>query len=146
MSLLRRTHDVPFVKKQGSWEIDIYVGDSPFRLGPPARVRNPVLTANDVTDIRAYFVADPFMVYVDRTWYMFFEVLNRRSHRGEIALATSGDGVKWKYQQVVLAERFHLSYPCVFTWRNEYYMIPETFQADAIRLYRALSFPTTWAF
>jgi hypothetical protein len=141
-----RSHGVPFVKKEGSWEIDIHVGTSPFELGPDVRCRNPVLTANDVTDVRAYFVADPFMVLERSSWYMFFEVLNRHTQRGEIALATSSDGFRWRYQQVVLTEPFHLSYPHVFRWRDDYYMIPETFQARSIRLYRAVDFPTKWAF
>jgi hypothetical protein len=94
------THGIPFVKKKGSWEIDIYIGDSFLSLAPTNRARNPVLTANDVRDVRAYFVADPFMVRDPDGWYMFFEVLNRASQRGEIAYATSGDGLKWKYRRV----------------------------------------------
>ncbi len=112
------THGVPFIKKQGSWEIDIYVGTTPFRFSTPPAVRNPVITANDVTDIRAYFVADPFMLRAGGTWFMFFEALNRGSQRGEIALATSSNGYQWKYQRVVLAEPFHLSYPYVFKWQD----------------------------
>jgi hypothetical protein len=140
------THGVPFVKKQGSWEIDIYVGDTPFTFAPPRNGRNPVITANDVTDIRAYFVADPFMLREDETWFMFFEALNRQTQRGEIALAKSRDGFKWEYQQIVLAESFHLSYPYVFEWQREHYMIPESFEAGTIRLYKAVEFPTKWVF
>jgi hypothetical protein len=36
---------------------------------------------------------------------------------GEIGLATSEDGLKWDYKQVVLNEPFHLSYPYVFEWQ-----------------------------
>lgn len=77
---------------------------------------------------------------------MFFEVMNRRTGKGEIGLATSKNGLKWTYQQIVLAEPFHLSYPYIFEWMNDYYMIPESFRAGAIRLYKALSFPTKWLF
>jgi hypothetical protein len=141
-----KTHGVPFFKKTGSWEIDIYAGDSPFSFAPAPGARNPVLTANDVTDIRAYFVADPFMIRENDTWFMFFEALNRQSQRGEIAFATSADGKRWKYQRVILAEPFHLSYPYVFKWHDQHYMVPESFEANAIRLYRAVEFPTRWAF
>jgi hypothetical protein len=45
---------------------------------------------------------------------------------------------------VVLAEPFHLSYPHVFEWEGAYYMVPESYQANAIRLYRANAFPGEW--
>jgi hypothetical protein len=127
------------------WSIGIYRGESPFQLTAPDGVKNPVLTAEHVTDVSATFVADPFMVHVDNLWHMFFEVMNWRSGKGEIALATSSDGLTWKYSQVVLAEEFHLSYPYVFEWEQEHYLIPESYQAGAIRLYRARRFPTEWA-
>jgi hypothetical protein len=124
------------------WSIGIYAGKSPFELSPAAR--NPVLSAGDVTDVPARFVADPFMLKVDSQWHMFFEVLNNQNDRGEIGLATSGDGLQWRYRKIVLREPFHLSYPYVFRWQDDYYMIPETLGANAVRLYRAASFPTGW--
>jgi hypothetical protein len=81
---------------------------------------------------------------VDGAWYMFFELMNWRSAKGELGLATSVDGMQWTYQRVVLAEPFHLSYPYVFQWQSDFYMIPESYQAGAVRLYRAGRFPTEW--
>lgn len=75
---------------------------------------------------------------------MFFEVMNRRLGRGEIAHATSADGIAWRYDRSVLAERFHLSYPCVFEWGGDFFMIPESRSPREIRLYRAESFPGGW--
>src|SRR6185295_15737975 len=83
------------------WSIGIYFGRSPLDLFPPENVHNPILTANDVTDVRAGFVADPFMIRFEDTWHMFFEVKNRESRRGEIGLATSKDGIQWSYEQIV---------------------------------------------
>ncbi len=137
---------VPFVRRETEWAIGIYRGTSPSRFIPHEDVSNPVLTAKDVTDVDALFVADPFMVKHDSRWYMFFEVMNRKTGQGDIGLATSDDGLRWTYEKVVLDEPFHLSYPYVFRWNNEYYMIPETNAACAIRLYRAVEFPTSWTF
>ena len=106
---------------------------------------NPVLTAAQVTDVPATFVADPFMLRVQQTWSMFFEVMHAQWQRGVIGLATSHDGLHWRYERVVLQEAFHLSYPYVFAWQGAYYMVPETLEAEAIRVYRAVDFPTTWA-
>jgi hypothetical protein len=128
------------------WSIGIYTGDSPFHLRAPAQTINPVMTAADVTDVPAQFVADPFMLHTDGRWYMFFEVLNRESRHGVIGLATSDDAFTWTYQRVVLEERFHLSYPYVFEWEGNHYMVPETLGASALRLYKADEFPTRWTF
>ena len=138
---------IPFVKKERTdWAIGIFTGSSPFSLTSSGKAKNPVLTANDVTDIKARFVADPFMVQEKGTWYMFFEVLNEKTNHGDIAFAISGDGFNWSYQQTILDEPFHLSYPYVFKWQNEYYMVPETKRAYSVRLYKAVNFPSQWSF
>ena len=47
---------------------------------------------------------------------------------------------------MVLDEPFHLSYPYVFKWENEYFMIPESGDGNEIRLYKKIKFPTQWTF
>ena len=69
-----------------------------------------------------------------------------QTNQGDIGLATSNDGLSWTYKQVVLDEPFHLSYPYVFKWKNDYYMLPESRQAKSVRLYKAVDFPTKWSF
>jgi hypothetical protein len=130
---------------QQEWSIGIYAGTSPYALAAPPQVQNPVLTRTQVSDVPAAFVADPFMLRVHNVWYMFFEVLNQQTDRGEIGLASSNNGMQWQYQGRVLQEPFHLSYPYVFAWSGDYYMIPETYQAGAVRLYQAQPFPSHWS-
>jgi len=125
------------------WSIGIYSGDSPFELKPVQP--GPVLTKDNVSDIPAEFVADPFMLRRDRTWYMFFEVMNSETKLGEIGLAASDNGSSWTYQHIVVKEPFHLSYPYVFKSQNDYYMLPETLDAGAVCLYKALDFPSRWS-
>jgi hypothetical protein len=136
---------VPAPAHDVNWSIGIYTGESPTLLGPPAGFPNPVLTRDDVTDVSAAFVADPFMIRVGGDWHMFFEVMNGQTGLGEIGSATSQNGMRWTYRQIVLAEPFHLSYPLVFEWEGDYYMVPESYQAGAIRLYRAAPFPHRWS-
>lgn len=137
---------VPFVGKMTVWSIGMYAGDSPFDVAPLPNASNPVLTAKDVTDVPARFVADPFMVFEKSTWYMFFEVFNEKSMDTDIAVAVSNDAFDWTYKQIVLDEPFALSYPFVFKWKDQYYMIPETHKARSVRLYEAKDFPTKWSF
>lgn len=74
------------------WSIGIVTGASPLRLRHAPGGLNPVLTREDVSDVRAMFVADPFLLRVGDLWHMFFEVYNFDADRGEIAWATSKDG------------------------------------------------------
>jgi len=127
------------------WSIGIHEGDAPWSLSDRPH-ENPVLTAASVTDVPATSVADPFLMRRDGRWFMFFEVVNWRTWKGEIGLATSSDGLTWRYEQIVLTEPFHLSYPYVFEADDGIYMIPETSQTEAVRLYRATRFPTEWEY
>ena len=148
LQVMRRVLPVALVREVS---IGIYTGASPLALAAPEGISNPVITRLDVTDMLASFVADPFMIRVDGLWHLFFEAvrvsgLRAGERKGEIAVATSRDGLRWQYQRSVLAEPFHLSYPYVFEWNSEHYMIPESYQAGAVRLYRAEAFPFRWVF
>lgn len=127
------------------WSISIFSGTDLQSLGPHPRVGDqPVLSAAEVTDTRARFVADPFLLRTGADWHMFFEVYAEPLKRGVISHATSSDGVTWKYDRVVLQEPFHLSYPHVFEHAGQFYMTPESNDAGEVRLYRADAFPGTW--
>jgi hypothetical protein len=128
------------------WAISVYTGTSPTELRPALNARTPALGARDVTDADAGFVADPFMLPAEEGWHMFFEVFDRAEGLGRIALASSRDGLHWTYQQLVLREPFHLSYPYVFRWNGDHYMVPETSCQNRISLYRARDYPTDWEF
>lgn len=135
---------IPFVAGESIWSIGVYEGASPFTLGPPGGMTNPVLTTADVTDVSARFVADPFLIKEGEKYWMFFEVLNRATDQGDIGLAASLDGRHWTYHGIVLDEPFHLSYPHVFAWKGAHYMIPESGEDRSVRLYRATHFPRVW--
>ena len=92
---------------------------------------------------KTQFLADPFFLKVKDTFYIFFEhkLLNLKA---EIGLLTSIDGINYNYRGTVLEEPFHLSYPQVFCYKKEYYMIPESKGANAVLLYKANHFPHDW--
>lgn len=79
-------------------------------------------------------------------WLMFFEIMNQARGTGEIGVAVSDDMLNWRYKGVALREAFHLSYPHVFEWNNQLYMLPETYEAGEIRLYRCEGPPNQWSF
>jgi hypothetical protein len=93
---------------------------------------------------KTQFLADPFFLKVKDTFYLFFEHQFIDNPRASIGLMTSTDGIKYEYKGTVLKENFHLSYPQVFEYKNEFYMLPESQQANAILLYKAHRFPFDW--
>jgi hypothetical protein len=127
-----------------SWSLGIYTGDSPFNLNEYSG--NPILTARQINDVPAHFIADPFIIANRDKYYLFFEVLNAKSDLGEIGLASSDNLYNWKYERIVLKEDYHLSYPMVFHWDGDIYMLPETSNDKSIRLYIADNFPFKWKF
>jgi hypothetical protein len=137
---------IPFVSQREQWTIGIYRGKTPFSFDSPLNRLNPVLKAEHVTDVSARFVADPFLIKEGKTWYLFFEVYNNETQHGDLAVATSNNSWIWHYKQIVLDEPFHLSYPYVVKWEDDYYLIPESFETNSIRLYKADNFPTKWSF
>ncbi len=118
----------------------------PFNAAAPAGITNPVLTAADVTDRKADFVADPFLFFEDGKWYMFFEIFAPDPGDAEIALATSSDGLHWNYERVVLSSGFHQTYPYVIKYDGKYYMIPETYTKKEVQVYEATNFPYDWKY
>ncbi len=90
------------------------------------------------------FWADPFLLDVGEDTHLFFEDVDYATGKGVIShLAITADG-KRTPPQVVLERDYHLSYPFVFEWDGQVYMIPETAQHRTIELYRAVEFPARW--
>jgi hypothetical protein len=135
---------LPEEKPYGPWSIGIYEGQTPFKLKPAAGISNPILTGKNCGD--ALYVADPFMVVEGGRYFMFFEGMSRENNEGYIAYAESPDLKNWEYKKIILDEKFHLSFPNVFKWKGEYYLVPESHQDLAVRLYKAESFPDKWKY
>lgn len=91
--------------------------------------------------------ADPYVLFRDGKYYLFFEeMIFDKKRIGHIALAVMDETGPCSEPVTVLEEPFHLSYPFVFEWKDETYMIPETAGARAIRLYKCVRFPDQWQF
>nr|GMD37082.1 glycosyltransferase family protein 64 protein C5-like [Ipomoea batatas] len=144
---------------EGSWSIGVFYGDSPFSLKPiddmnlqrdksaAWPVANPVVTCASASQagIPSNFVADPFLYVKGDDLYLFFETKNPITKQGDIGVAKSIDkGVTWEQLGVALDEPWHLSYPYVFDYDGNIYMLPEGSEKGDLRLYRAVDFPTKW--
>jgi len=86
--------------------------------------------------------ADPFLVYSRGTHFLFYEEI--KSGKGSIACLTYSENEGWSKVKTVLQREYHLSYPFVFEYQGDYFMIPETAENRTIELYRATHFPERW--
>lgn len=88
--------------------------------------------------------ADPFVVTEGQRVFLFVEELVYREGRGTIAvMELRRDGTATSPRRI-LERPHHLSYPCVFRWNGDYYMLPETEENATVELYRCRSFPDAW--
>lgn len=90
--------------------------------------------------------ADPFPVRHGRDTYVFFEERPYATGRGRISVLPIAPDSEPRPPVVVLEKDYHLSYPCVFEWRGDFYMVPESREAEQVQLYRASRFPSEWEF
>lgn len=92
------------------------------------------------------FWADPFPWKWEGNYYLFFEEFRRATKRGEILVLpiskTGPAGKPWP----ALVKDYHLSYPFLFTWENELFMMPESAEQRRIDVFRCRSFPDYWVF
>ncbi|HVG25779.1 MAG TPA: hypothetical protein VND45_16600 [Thermoanaerobaculia bacterium] len=88
--------------------------------------------------------ADPFVVADgDRAW-IYVEEMYFSTERGTLAVIEARRDGTWSPPQPVLELPIHLSYPCVFRWNGELFMVPDTRFNKTIELYRCVEAPAKW--
>ena len=66
--------------------------------------------------------------------------------RGHISVLTVDSQCNYDEAVPVIKHPYHMSYPFIFNYRDEMYMIPETGESGTIQLYRCVNFPYQWEF
>lgn len=94
------------------------------------------------------WMADPFLFENNGETYLFFEKMNMVTHLGSIAYCKIQNDPEKMFGEIheAINEPFHLSFPNVFRYGKEIYMIPESSAEKQIRLYRAVQFPGKWEY
>lgn len=84
------------------------------------------------------YLADPFGLVRGDALHVFVEAFDYRTKRAHIERHEFARAdLHWRSQATVLQRPFHLSYPQVFEHDGETWMVPESYQAGEIALYRA---------
>lgn len=103
------------------------------------------------TSFRAEFVmpatqekwyADPILAEHNGKTFLFYEAVNHDHGRIEVAEVLTDCSLG--KPTVILEDECHYSYPFVFRWQDNWYMIPESSASGQVRLYRCEEFPVKW--
>lgn len=130
---------VPRFGRRDRWFLAARRGVNPLRADQPDSTGFQVLPMDD-----GWFWADPFPWSHQGTEAVFFEAYNFERELGEIhALQLSSD-LRIQAQYPVLAGPRHFSYPFLFNWNGQPWMMVESAQSMALTLYRCEEFPARW--
>lgn len=86
-------------------------------------------------DFRRWF-ADPIPFYFNGNYYVFMEVMDKLKRKGYIGVSCFDSKGKMTKPIKIIEESFHMSFPNVFVYREQVYMVPECSAAEQIRIYR----------
>lgn len=96
-----------------------------------------------VPNTRRYTAADPFLFTEKGVTYLFAEIYDKKEKLGKIGYAVF-DGERFSSWKIVIEEPYHLSYPFIFRWNGEIYIVPEANESNTLYAYKAVSFPDEW--
>ncbi|MEZ5534133.1 MAG: hypothetical protein R3F02_00780 [Thiolinea sp.] len=90
------------------------------------------------------FWADPFLVSEAGREYVFFEELIYRQGKGTLACMELFPDQSHGQPVTVMDKPYHLSYPFIFRFQGQLYMVPESAENRTLDLYRCEQFPSRW--
>ena len=91
------------------------------------------------------FLADPFVLEHNKENFIFVEEYNYIKKKGVISVYKISKNNSERIG-IAIEENFHLSFPYIFEFENNYYMVPETNEVNEIRLYKCDEFPLKWKY
>lgn len=114
-----------------------------FRSGPNDS-NNTMYRFKTLLPPKDRFWADPCAIKDGDRYYVFIEEYLNETGKGHISLIELDRKGVVSGPTSVLERDYHLSYPFVFEWNDNYYMVPETAANRTVELYRSTNFPFEW--
>jgi hypothetical protein len=114
-----------------------------FRSGP-CDANNTLYRFKNLIPPKDRFWADPFAIQSGEHFYVFLEEYPYEFAKGHISVIELDRKGVVSGPRKVLEHDYHLSYPFVFEWNGNYWMIPESAANKTVELYRAKAFPFVW--
>lgn len=91
-----------------------------------------------------YWLADPFVYEKDDNTYIFFEALDLITRVGKIGYSIRNHDGSFTKPRIVIDEPCHLSFPNIFEYQGDIYIMPESCGDWQVKLFKAKSFPNKW--
>lgn len=104
--------------------------------------QNPI----EINNLKDRYFADPFVISKNNKEFIFVEDFSFKNNKGSISVIEIDENDSKKIYEKIIEENFHLSFPFVFFHENNFYMVPETAEANSIRLYKCNVFPHKWEY
>lgn len=122
--------------RTGRWSVAFFQGEiGTKQFSEAVKITNP----------KSRFFADPFVTKFNNQTVLFVEDYYYNTKKGVITAIELKEN-SYHILGAVIEEDFHLSYPFVFNYENQLYMIPETYHSNSIRLYKCVDFPLKWEY
>jgi hypothetical protein len=93
---------------------------------------------------RNMFRADTFGISRDNKHYIFYEEYDYTKRYGMIGCVVLDQEFNELDRKLIFDDGHHYSFPVVFEYEGEMYMMPETLDQGKLSLYKAVSFPFEW--
>ena len=122
------------------WFLLVGLCGSDVRSAPRPETMQPIYPPDQA------FWADPFVWMRDGRRFIFFEELPFATQKGHISALELDDQARPIGEAFsVIEEPYHLSYPFLFEFGGDLYMMPEKQSTNRLDLYRCTAFPHSWS-
>ncbi len=130
------------------WNLLYDIGGGPETLldDPSLGSASPFRRYRRLAPPKDRFWADPHVVFRDGSYFVFFEEVLYSTRRGRIAVLTVDPTGRTGRPRTVLEPDYHVSYPFVFEWQDQTYMLLESSAVRRIQIFQCEEFPHRWAF
>lgn len=91
-----------------------------------------------------YWFADPFLFERDGKVYLFYEAFDLIEHRGKEGYSILNEDGTWTKPVIIIDENYHLSFPYIFEYDGNIYLMPEMSADYSLKLYKSVEFPDKW--
>ena len=91
-----------------------------------------------------YWYADPFIFEKHGIVYIFFEAFDLILQRGKEGYCILNEDGTCGKPKLIIDEPYHLSFPNIFEYNGDVYIMPEMSEDYSLKLYKAISFPNIW--
>ncbi len=97
----------------------------------------------NIPSMGRYWFADPFVFEKNRNTYVFFEAFDLIRRVGCIGVSKIDSAGNASKPHIIIRGS-HFSFPCIFEYNDDIYIVPESCQTNTVDIYKAIDFPNYW--